>query len=91
MVPGIIIHFFTNDQQDAAVWDNLLFHCSLTAVHVSSNIIAHHQEHLNCSYSFWFIHCNKELSFSVLCYTNVIDKTNLIRSYDKYTKYIHLS
>jgi len=28
----------------------------LTALHVSSNIIAHYQEHLNCSYSFWFIH-----------------------------------
>jgi hypothetical protein len=27
---------------------------SLTALHVSSDIIAHHQEHLNCNYSFWF-------------------------------------
>jgi len=26
----------------------------LTALHVSSDIIAHNQEHLNCSYSFWF-------------------------------------
>jgi len=26
----------------------------LTALHVSSDIIAHHQEHLNSSYSFWF-------------------------------------
>jgi len=26
----------------------------LTALHVSSDIIAHHQEHLNCNYSFWF-------------------------------------
>jgi len=26
----------------------------LTALHVSSVIIAHHQERLNCSYSFWF-------------------------------------
>jgi len=33
---------------------NLLFYCSLAAQHVSSDIIAHHQEHLNCSYSFWF-------------------------------------
>jgi len=24
----------------------------LTAPHVSSDIIAHHQEHLNCNYSF---------------------------------------
>jgi len=41
-------------QQDATVGDNLLFPCSLTALHVSRDIIAHHQEHLNCSYSFWF-------------------------------------
>jgi len=33
---------------------NLLFPCSLAALHVSSDIIAHHKEHLNCSYSFWF-------------------------------------
>jgi len=26
----------------------------LTAQHVSSDIIAHHQELLNCNYSFWF-------------------------------------
>jgi len=26
----------------------------LSDLHVSSDIIAHHQEHLNCSYSFWF-------------------------------------
>ena len=32
---------------------NLLFPCSLAALHVSSDI-AHHQEHLNRSYSFWF-------------------------------------
>jgi len=31
-----------------------LFHCSLTARHVSSYIIAHNQELLNCNYSFWF-------------------------------------
>jgi hypothetical protein len=30
------------------------FHYSLATLHVSSNIIAHHQEHLNCNYSFWF-------------------------------------
>ena len=45
---------YRNDQQDATVQDNLLFHCSLAAEHVSSNIIAHHQELLNCNYSFWF-------------------------------------
>jgi len=26
----------------------------LTAQHISSNIIARHQEVLNCNYSFWF-------------------------------------
>jgi len=26
----------------------------LTAQHVSSDIITHHQELLNCNYSFWF-------------------------------------
>jgi hypothetical protein len=44
---------YRNDQQDATVLDNLLFHCSLTAQHVWSDIIAHHQELLNCNYSFW--------------------------------------
>jgi len=33
---------------------HLLFPCLLFALHVSSDVIAHHQEHLNCSYSFWF-------------------------------------
>ena len=28
--------------------------CSLTALQVSSDIFAHHQEHLNCIYSFWY-------------------------------------
>jgi hypothetical protein len=28
--------------------------CSLTALHVSSDIFAHHQEHLNCICSFWY-------------------------------------
>jgi hypothetical protein len=37
-----------------AVSDNLLFHCSLAAQHVSSDIISHYQELLNCNYSFWF-------------------------------------
>jgi hypothetical protein len=26
----------------------------LTALHVSSDIFAHQQEHLNCIYSFWY-------------------------------------
>jgi len=29
-------------------------YCSLTALHVSSDIFAHHQEDLNCIYSFWY-------------------------------------
>jgi len=33
---------------------NLLFRCSLIAQHVSSVIISHNQELLNCNYSFWF-------------------------------------
>ena len=45
---------YRNDQQDATVWDNLLFHCSLTAQYVSSDIIPHRHELLNCKYSFWF-------------------------------------
>jgi hypothetical protein len=31
-----------------------IIYFSLTALHVSSNIFAYHQEHLNCNYSFWF-------------------------------------
>jgi len=31
-----------------------IIYCSLTALHVSSNIFAHHQEHLNSIYSFWY-------------------------------------
>jgi len=27
-------------------------YCSLTVLHVSSDIFAHHQDHLNCNYSF---------------------------------------
>jgi hypothetical protein len=26
----------------------------VAALHVSSDIFAHHQEHLNCIYSFWY-------------------------------------
>jgi len=33
-----------------------IIYCSLTALRISSDIIAHNQEHLNCNYSFWFIH-----------------------------------
>ena len=31
-----------------------IIYCSLTALHVSGDIFAHHQEHLNCMYSFWY-------------------------------------
>jgi hypothetical protein len=31
-----------------------IIYCILTSLHVSSDIFAHHQEHLNCNYSFWF-------------------------------------
>jgi len=32
----------------------MLIYCSLTAVHILNDIFAHHQEHLNCIYSFWY-------------------------------------
>jgi hypothetical protein len=31
-----------------------IMYCSLSVLHVSSGIIARHQEQLNCIYSFWF-------------------------------------
>jgi len=31
-----------------------IIYYSLAALHVSSDIFAHHQEHLNCTYSFWY-------------------------------------
>ena len=62
---------YRNDQQDATVQDNLLFHCSLTAQHVSSDIIAHYQEILNCNYSFRF---NARLSLPAT--TNVCKTRN---------------
>jgi hypothetical protein len=43
--------------KDATVYDNLFFHCSLTVQHVWRNIIAHHQELLNCNFNFWFYSC----------------------------------
>jgi hypothetical protein len=45
---------YRDNQQDATVQDNLLLHCSLIAQHVSSDIVAHHQELPNSNYSFWF-------------------------------------
>ena len=46
-----MIQFLQNDQKDAIV---RIIYCSLAALHISSDIFAHHQEHLNCNYSFWF-------------------------------------
>jgi len=34
-----------------------IIYCSLRALHVSSDIFAHHQENLNCIYSFWYYSC----------------------------------
>jgi hypothetical protein len=31
-----------------------IIYCTLTALYVSSDILAHHQDHLNCNYNFWF-------------------------------------
>jgi hypothetical protein len=31
-----------------------IIYCYLAALHVSSNIFTHHQEHLNCIYSLWY-------------------------------------
>jgi len=41
---------YENYQQDATV----LVYCSLIALQVASDIFAHHQEHLNCIYNFWY-------------------------------------
>jgi hypothetical protein len=50
-VPCIMIQFMkmTNKMQLCRI-----IYCSLTALHVSSDIFTHHQEHLNCMYSFWY-------------------------------------
>ena len=42
-----------------------IIYCSLTATHVSSDIFAHHQEHLNCIYSFW-VYSRVSLSAAVM-------------------------
>jgi len=31
-----------------------IIYCSSAALHVSSDTLAHHQEHLNCIYSLWY-------------------------------------
>jgi len=51
MVPCIIIQFtkMTNKMQLCRIT-----YYSLTALHISSDIFVHHQEHLNCIYIFWY-------------------------------------
>ena len=51
MVPRIMILFMkmTNRMQLCRI-----IYCFLTALHVSSDIFTHHQEHLNCNDSFWY-------------------------------------
>jgi len=44
---------------------SLLLPCFLAALHVSSDVITHHQKHLNCSYSFWF-YSRESLSAAVM-------------------------
>jgi len=39
----------TNKMQECRI-----IYCSLAAQHVSSDIFARHQEHLNCIYSLWY-------------------------------------
>jgi hypothetical protein len=60
---------------------------SLAALHVSSNIFAHNQEHLNCIYSFWYymrmllpvrIMGESELKFHLSHYTYRQQHTNEI-------------
>jgi len=50
MVPCIKIYYtkMTNKMQRCRI-----IYYSLAALHVSSDIFSHHQEHLNCIYSFW--------------------------------------
>jgi len=31
-----------------------ILYCSFTALYVSSDILSHNQEHLNCNYNLWF-------------------------------------
>jgi hypothetical protein len=51
MVPCIMLQFMkmTDKMQLCRI-----IYCSLTALHVLSDIFVHHQEHLNCIYSFWY-------------------------------------
>jgi hypothetical protein len=44
-----LIYKLTNKMQLCRI-----IYCSSTALHVSRDIFAHHQELLNCIYSFWY-------------------------------------
>ena len=49
-----------------------IIYYSLAAVHVSSDISAHHQEHLNCITSSGITHvCRCQLAFSYFHYINI--------------------
>jgi len=52
MNPCIMIQIFTKITNKMQLCR--IIYCSLTAVHVLSDTFPHHQEHLNCNYSFWF-------------------------------------
>jgi len=53
MVPCIMITFFKMTNKMQMCW---IIYCSLTALHVSSDVFAHHQEHLNCITASVIIH-----------------------------------
>jgi hypothetical protein len=43
-----------------------IIYCSVIALRLLSDIIAHYQEHVNCNYSFWFIHvCHRLLPTTI--------------------------
>jgi hypothetical protein len=71
-----------------------LIYCSLTALHVSSGIFPHHQEHLNCIYSFWYYSrmslptgVMDELERSCLC---VMLRVFELRPLSNITKYVRI-
>jgi hypothetical protein len=55
-----------------------IIYCSLNVLHVSSDIIAHHQEHLNCIYSFWFYSRVSDDSSRLVCVYFVVTRTGLL-------------
>ena len=70
---------YENDQQDATVQDNLLFHYSLTAQHVSSDIFAHHQEHLNSITASGITQvCRCQLAATYVCNTRSCNTVQML-------------